>query len=703
MRAGSRMLEVKTGRSLWGCSQWWRGAMARLAGQHLAPLCLLSLLVAATNGPAGAAEMVLRGPVAPTVTAVKVDQPPKIDGRLDDECWKSATHVAGFWRLDNGAPEYEPTEAWICYDRENIYVAWYCHDSQPSKIVAQQRKRGGSLRADDWVGIDLDIDFTKQRAYWFDVSAGGVQVESIPGGAAGKIEWRGDWQAGTTRTADGWRAEIALPLTIFRYPRGQSTFGFVLIRRLAREDDWSVWPSIGPGFELSREAAWTGLELPPPEQGSAIMPYVLAEVGETGNRGVTAGLDVKRRFPNGLQGMFSYNPDFRDVEDVVETIDFTYVERYLPEYRPFFLEGGGFGPDSRTFYSRRIADFDAGVKGFGQTGQHGIGALLTEELGQASNLVLNERYDLTPYRSVGASLVSHLASGEPNSLAYGLSTGQRFCKEDGESGYWANWDHSRGGDADDSGDAASAGWHAGRTRGNTGTDWDVGWEDISSGFAPALGYVPEVGVCSTWFNLGRRRRYDTGPALAREVYLHLGQGSAPAGRRWYAGVDAFLSRRDQRGFWVGASSGSRDGFDEHTLSLTTQWHNRDIYRGGDVSFSYGERLQHPYRYLSLSQGGRLGDRLSFRMRAEHVYSSELDEDAKPTPAWSRQQYVLALTYDVTWERAVSARLVRRDDGTNWYLAYRQKVRQGTDAWMIVGDPNAPRFARRVAVKLVRVF
>jgi hypothetical protein len=37
------------------------------------------------------------------------------------------------------------------------------------------------------------------------------------------------------------------------------------------------------------------------------------------------------------------------------------------------------------------------------------------------------------------------------------------------------------------------------------------------------------------------------------------------------------------------------------------------------------------------------------------------------------------------------------------MAYRQKVRSGADVWMIVGDPNAPRFTRRLAVKLVRVF
>ena len=40
---------------------------------------------------------------------------------------------------------------------------------------------------------------------------------------------------------------------------------------------------------------------------------------------------------------------------------------------------------------------------------------------------------------------------------------------------------------------------------------------------------------------------------------------------------------------------------------------------------------------------------------------------------------------MTTEKTVSARLVGREAGTNWYLAYRQRVRAGTDAWVIVGD------------------
>jgi hypothetical protein len=669
--------------------------MMSRATRCLLVFCWFALLATGAHADAPQAT----APVAPQLTAVRVEQPPRIDGRLDDACWSAATHVAGFARMENGAAEYEPTEAWICYDRDCVYVAWYCHDSRPDTIVAQQRKRGGSLRGDDWVGIDIDQDFDGRGAYWFDVSAGGVQVESIPGGSASKIEWRGDWQAATARVDDGWQAEIAVPLSIFRYPRGQSTFGFVLIRRLAREDDWSTWPNVGPEFELTRQAAWGGLDLPAPRQGPVLMPYTLAEVGDTEHRGGDAGVDLKQHFANGLEGLVSYNPDFRDIEDVVETIDFTYTERYLPEYRPFFLEGGGYHPGTRLFYSRRIADFTAGAKLFGQTGPYGSGAMFTTGAGGEWSMALNESYHLTPYSDVGASLVQYRpAEGGPRNLAYSFGTGQRFPKPDGEGSYWANWQFA---DAEGGGraGAASAGWYRDR---QNGLSWGCGWDRVGAGFAPALGYVPETDVEGLWLDLGDRHRYDSGAVLDRYWGAHLSRGWAQTGERWNASFDGSANRRDQRSLSASLGAGSWDGFPEWTAAAGLGWGTRDLYRAGGVGLTIGERLEHPYRYLSFSQGRQFNDRLSAQLRAEHVFASELDDAGLPTPPEWQQQYVLTTTYDITWERSVSARLVAGEGGTNAYLAFRQKTRLGTDAWLIIGDPNADSFTPRLAVKLVRV-
>jgi len=54
----------------------------------------------------------------------------------------------------------------------------------------------------------------------------------IPGGAAPKIEWRGDWKAATKATNKGWQAEMAISFRILRVPRGQKRFGIRFDRYL---------------------------------------------------------------------------------------------------------------------------------------------------------------------------------------------------------------------------------------------------------------------------------------------------------------------------------------------------------------------------------------------------------------------------------------------------------------------------------------
>ncbi|MCC6038231.1 MAG: hypothetical protein LM632_08510, partial [Armatimonadetes bacterium] len=119
-----------------------------------------------------------------------------------------------FWRLDKDELAEEQTEVLICYDDVAVYIAFVCHDSQPHLIRAQQKKRGGGLWGDDLVSVNID-PLNRPRIfsdeYTFMVNPLGTQSEWVPGGAAAKIEWRGDWQAAAKITEKGWQVEIAIP------------------------------------------------------------------------------------------------------------------------------------------------------------------------------------------------------------------------------------------------------------------------------------------------------------------------------------------------------------------------------------------------------------------------------------------------------------------------------------------------------------
>ena len=74
------------------------------------------------------------------------------------------------------------------------------------------------------------------------------------------------------------------------------------------------------------------------------------------------------------------NPDFALIEADVEVINLTRYELFIPEKRPFFLEGSEmYQQRIRQFYSRRIGDITWGTKAIGTVGKTSFSAIVTSE------------------------------------------------------------------------------------------------------------------------------------------------------------------------------------------------------------------------------------------------------------------------------------------------------------------------------------
>jgi len=110
---------------------------------------------------------------------LRTDNPPKIDGRLDDSIWKSAPSVTGFktFHPDFGIDMPERTIVYMAYDRENLYFGFKCFDSQPDKIKASIARRD-TIRPDDWICINLDSFNDQQALYALYINPLGIQTDS---------------------------------------------------------------------------------------------------------------------------------------------------------------------------------------------------------------------------------------------------------------------------------------------------------------------------------------------------------------------------------------------------------------------------------------------------------------------------------------------------------------------------------------------
>lgn len=99
-----------------------------------------------------------------TLKPVFTTIPPVIDGQLDDAVWESAPKVSEFktFTPDFGKELSEKTIVYMAYDKENIYFAYKCYDSQPDKIRATVTSRD-NIRSEDWICINLD-SFNDQQS-----------------------------------------------------------------------------------------------------------------------------------------------------------------------------------------------------------------------------------------------------------------------------------------------------------------------------------------------------------------------------------------------------------------------------------------------------------------------------------------------------------------------------------------------------------
>ena len=96
-------------------------------------------------------------------------EPPKIDGRLDDEAWQEGEWAGDYtqWIPTEGAEPSHPTELKILYDDENVYAAIRAYDD----LEKTQRYPGRrDAFVGDIVGVCFDSYFDKRTGFEFDLS-----------------------------------------------------------------------------------------------------------------------------------------------------------------------------------------------------------------------------------------------------------------------------------------------------------------------------------------------------------------------------------------------------------------------------------------------------------------------------------------------------------------------------------------------------
>ena len=82
-------------------------------------------------------------------------KPPKIDGRLDDAAWAACLPIGDFVTPTGERRAGVPTEVFVTWDPDGLYVGVRCFDPDPSRLVLEIREDGGETWRDDSIEIFL--------------------------------------------------------------------------------------------------------------------------------------------------------------------------------------------------------------------------------------------------------------------------------------------------------------------------------------------------------------------------------------------------------------------------------------------------------------------------------------------------------------------------------------------------------------------
>ena len=379
------------------------------------------------------------GQVAREATAVKVDEPIRIDGVLDEAAWKRAPVLSDFvqFQPERGAPASVRTSVRILYDGTAVYFGFENTDPEMDKIAARISKRDSDLKEDDAVAVWLDTYGDRRASYYFMTNLLGTQCDGrvTDNGLTTDTTWDGVWKSAARKTETGWTAEIAIELSSLKYKPGQKRgWGLGLARIFPRRLENSTWQGlVDSPTRVSQFGLLTGLDLERAAKKLQVIPHVVAKLEEWNALGAEAGLDARYAFTQTVSGNLTVNPDFATVEADQEQINLTRFELSLPEKRNFFLEGKElYSQRISLFYSRRIGDIYGGAKIYGKAGGFEFSGLTAqakpdEVMGtdSANFSVFRLKKDIFKDSFVGFLAANKLVGGRNTGTA-GLDTSLNF-------------------------------------------------------------------------------------------------------------------------------------------------------------------------------------------------------------------------------------------------------------------------------------
>ena len=344
----------------------WGTAVLAVALAGLAPHGLAAQLDAGAPDPSAPASDDLEAhPLA--------NDEIRLDGLLDEDAWARAVPIVDFRQqepVEGGEPS-ERTEIRVLYDANDLYIGALLYDSEPSGVLAYQKRRDQSLRTDDRFMFILDTFLDGRTGYFFETNPAGLLGDGLITAGSGRginKSWDGIWDVRTRVHEQGWSVEVRIPFRTLNFDPALDTWGINFQRTVRRKQEEILWRGHRRNQGLFRPVhagRLSGLSGLSQGLGLEVKPYATAGVrtlpaeSEPTSWPTDIGFDVSYNITPSLRSAVTVNTDFAEVESDDRRVNLTRFPLRFPERRDFFLEGSGvFAFAERNgvspFFSRRI-------------------------------------------------------------------------------------------------------------------------------------------------------------------------------------------------------------------------------------------------------------------------------------------------------------------------------------------------------------
>jgi len=305
-----------------------------------------------------------------SLQAISVTENITVDGKLDEEIWKTAPIGTDFVMFDpdNGRPisPDKRTNVQVVYNNDAVYIAATMYDDAPEKILKEITQRD-IFGTSEHFGVFINGFNDGQQDFRFFVSAAGTQMDCVFTEQNGEdLTWDAIWESEAVVTDFGWVVEMKIPYAGLRFSTEQiQTWGINFYRELRRDRQQYTWNHIDT--KISNESAQSGylegIQYIKPPTRLFFIPYSSVYYEKNNNyldntsvsdSKFKIGMDIKY----GINDSFTLDailvPDFGQTRfDNIE-LNLGPFEQQFNENRPFFTEGTDLFNKGDLLYTRRI-------------------------------------------------------------------------------------------------------------------------------------------------------------------------------------------------------------------------------------------------------------------------------------------------------------------------------------------------------------